>query len=334
MREIVAAAARKKNSAKSTFPQNEFMIRNKSNEPSGNSISFLDGQMAAISNRSFQKILDGLIKSFQVTRKIENDALKKFAKELESLFKASLSSVQEEKAKMKFAMESLRVRNGKMVSENKKLEQKISYLVSAQQKLQFKLGETQQRSVSKSSLKKCESNLVYERRKYQAVFPNVLRIKESFQSIKSSVFLKLIQAYKTYRNLYKIKVQAENKRIQSIGKFKLAAKRQLIGFKKLEKLISFSLGKQEVCTQNHKNLSQAWKSAKRYKSLLLTQGDDLRFCQSQHSVHKKLLSSSNNFYLYLLKRLSQIGEGIRHLKIVGERLRCFLNIFYIRIPLK
>ena len=334
MREMVAAS-RKKNSAKSTFSQNEFMIRNKSNEPSGNSISFLDGQMAAISNRSFQKILDGLRKSFQVTRKIENDALKKFAKELESLFKDSLSSVQEEKAKMKFAMESLRVQNSKMVSENKKLEQKIAYLVSAKQKLQFKLGETQQKSVSKSSLKKCESNLVYERQKYQAVFPNILRIKESFQSIKSSVFLKLIQAYKTYRNLYKIKVQAENKRRQSIGKFKLAAKRQLIGFKKLEKLISFSLGKQEVlCTQNHKNLSQAWKSAKRYKSLLLTQGDDLRFCQSQHSIHKKLLSSSNNFYLYLLKRLSQIGEGIRHLKIVGERLRCWLNIFYNHVPLK
>ena len=132
-------------------------------------------------------------KSFQVTRKIENDALQKFAKELESLFKDSLSSVQEEKAKMKFAMESLRVQNNKTVSENKKLEQKIAYLVSAKQKLQFKLGETQQKSVSKSSLKKCESNLVYERQKYQAVFPNILRIKESFQSIKSSVFLKLIQ---------------------------------------------------------------------------------------------------------------------------------------------
>ena len=117
MREIVAAA-RKKNSAKSTFSQNEFMIRNKSNEPSGNSISFRDGQMAAaISNGSFLKILDGLRKSFQVTRKIENDALKKFAKELESLFKDSLSSVQEEKAKMKFAMESLRVQNSKLVSE-------------------------------------------------------------------------------------------------------------------------------------------------------------------------------------------------------------------------
>ena len=314
-------AEHRKISAKSTFSQNEFMIRNKSNEPSGNSISFVDGQMAAISNGSFQKIFDGLRNSFRVTRKIENDAFQKFVKDFESLFRDSLSAVREKNSKMKFAMESLRVQNNKMESENKKLEQKISYLVSAQQKLQFKLGETQQRSVSKSSLKKCESNLVYEKQKYQAVFPNVLRIKESFQSIKSTVFLKLIQAYKTYRNLYKIKVQAENKRRQSIGKFKLAAKRQLIGFKKLEKLVTFSLGRQEGCTQTHKNLSLTWKAANRYKSLLFSQRDDLRFCQSQHSVHKKLLSSSNNFYLYLLKRLSQIGEGISHLKIVGERLR-------------
>ena len=312
----------RKISEKSTFSQNEFMIRNKSNEPSGNSISFVDGQMAAISNRSFQNIFDGLRNSFRVTRKIENDAFQKFAKEFELLFKGSLSSVQKENAKMKFAMESLRVQNNKMGNENKKLEQKISYLVSAQQKMQFKLRETQQKSVSKSSLKKCEANLVYGKQKYQAVFPNVQRIKESFQSIKSTVFLKLIQAYKTYRNLYKIKVQAENKRRQSIGKFKLAAKRQQIGFKKLEKLITLSLGRQEECTQTHKNLSLAWKTANRHKSLVFSQRDDLRFCQSQHLVHKKLLSSSNNFYLYLLKRLSQIGEGIRHLKIVGERLRC------------
>ena len=314
-------AEHRKISANSTFSQNEFMIRNKSNEPSGNSISFVDGQMAAISNGSFQKIFDGLRNSFRVTRKIENDALQKFAKDFESLFRDSLSTAREKNSKMKFAMESLRVQNNKMESENKKLEQKISYLVSAQQKLQFKLGETQQRSVSKSSLKKCESNLVYEKQKYQAVFPNVQRIKESFQSIKSTVFLKLIQAYKAYRNRYKIKVQAENKRRQSIGKFKLAAKRQLNGFKKLEKLVTFSLGRQEGCTQTHKNLSLTWKAANRYKSLLFSQRDDLRFCQSQHSVHKKLLSSSNNFFLYLLKRLSQIGEGIRHLKIVGERLR-------------
>ena len=314
-------AASRKISAKSTFSQNEFMIRNKSNEPSGNSISFVDGQMAAISNRSFQKIFDGLRNAFRVTRKIENDAFQKFAKEFELLFKDSLSSVREENAKMKFAMESLRVQNNKMGSENKKLEQKISYLVSSQQKMQFKLRETQQKSVSKSSLKKCEANLVYGKQKYLAVFPNVQRIKESFQSIKSTVFLKLIQAYKTYRNLYKIKVQAENKQRQSIGKFKLAAKRQKIGFKKLEKLITLSLGRQEECTQTHKNLSLAWKAANRHKSLVFSQRDDLRFCQSQHLVHKKLLSSSNNFYLYLLKRLSQIGEGIRHLKIVGERLR-------------
>ena len=315
-------AASRKISAKSTFSQNEFMIRNKSNEPSGNSISFVDGQMAAISNRSFQKIFDGLRNSFRVTRKIENDAFQKFAKEFELLFKDSLSSVREENAKMKFAMERLRVQNNKVESENKKLEQKISYLVSAQQKMQFRLRETQQKSVSKtSSLKKCGANLVYWKQKYLAVFPNVQRIKESFQSIKSTVFLKLIQAYKTYRNLYKIKVQAENKRRQSIGKFKLAAKRQLIGFKKLEKLITLSMERQEECTQTHKNLSLAWKAANRHKSLVFSQRDDLRFCQSQHLVHKKLLSSSNNFYLYLLKRLAQVGEGIRHLKIVGERLR-------------
>ena len=319
MRKMMAAA--RNVSSKSTFSQNDFRMGNKSNEPTGNSIKLLDGQMAAISNRSFQKILDGFRNSFQVSRKIENDAFHKFAKEFEKLYKESLSSVLEENARMKFAVASLRVQNNKIESENKKFEQKISYLVSAQQKLQFKLEETKQRTVSKSSLRKCEANLVYEKQKYQAVIPSLRQIKESFQSIKSTVFLKLIQAYKTYRNLYKIKVQAERKRKESIGKFKLAAKRQLIGFKKLEKVMTLSLSRQRECSETRKNLSSLRTAAKGYKSLLFSQRDDLNFCQSQHSVHKKLLSSTNNFYLYLLKRLSQIGDGIRHLKIVGERLR-------------
>jgi len=55
--------------------------------------------------------------------------------------------------------------------------------------------------------------------------------------------------------------------------------------------------------------------------LLFSRQEELRFCQSQHKTHKKLLSSTNNFYLYLLKRLSQVGDGIKHLKIVGTRLR-------------
>ena len=75
------------------------------------------------------------------------------------------------------------------------------------------------------------------------------------------------------------------------------------------------------CSEIKNNFTAAVSVAKSYKSLLFSRQDELRFCQSQHKTHKKLLSSTNNFYLYLLKRLSQVGDGIKHLKIVGTRLR-------------
>ena len=68
-------------------------------------------------------------------------------------------------------------------------------------------------------------------------------------------------------------------------------------------------------------LAEAKAAAISYKALLVKGRDDLSFCQSRHAAHKRMLASTNNFYLYLLKGLATVGDGIRHQKLVGEKLR-------------
>ena len=101
--------------------------------------------------------------------------------------------------------------NIKLETANKKLETKINYLINIQQRTNIELEQTKQNCVKKSTLKKCQENLLDEKRKYQAIELKIFQINKSFQVIKSSVVYKLIQAYKTYRNLYNIKVQNEKK---------------------------------------------------------------------------------------------------------------------------
>ena len=98
-----------------------------------------------------------------------------------------------------------------METANKKLETKINYLINIQQRTNIELEQTKQNCVEKSTLKKCQENLLDEKRKYRAIELKIFQINKSFQVIKSSFVYKLIQAYKTYRNLYNIKVQNEKK---------------------------------------------------------------------------------------------------------------------------
>ena len=106
---------------------------------------------------------------------------------------------------------NLQDKNNKLETANKKSETKINYLINIQQRTNIELEQTKQNCVKKSTLKKCQENLLDEKRKYQAIELKIFQINKSFQVIKSSVVYKLIQAYKTYRNLYNIKVQNEKK---------------------------------------------------------------------------------------------------------------------------
>ena len=106
---------------------------------------------------------------------------------------------------------NLKDKNNKLETANKKSETKINYLINIQQRTNIELEQTKQNCVKKSTLKKCQENLLDEKRKYQAIELKIFQINKSFQVIKSSIVYKLIQAYKTYRNLYNIKVQNEKK---------------------------------------------------------------------------------------------------------------------------
>ena len=102
---------------------------------------------------------------------------------------------------------------------------------------------------------------------------------------------------------------------------RLVAKNELIKLSDMKNVMKHFLIQHKNCTDVRNNFSKAVSVAKSYKSLLFSQQDELKFCQSQQISHKKILSSTNNFYLYLLKRLAQIGDGIRHLKAIGNKLR-------------
>ena len=195
-------------------------------------------------NQAVSRILNSLASSFKLSRESENQALKNMASEFETLLRQVSASVLRENARLKAAEAETRGENNRIKSENKKLEQRITSLISSQQKLTFQMEEFKHNSVSKSSLKKCEVDLVHERKSYQAVIPKLQDLKRSFQSSRSPIS-KIIQAYKTYKNMFQLKQQSCKKNEMLIKNFRSVAKKQLQQFSKLQDMVQGALHRQE-----------------------------------------------------------------------------------------
>ena len=182
-------------------------------------------QISAVSSQvldqnKFLKIFHEMTDSFKVTRKLEIDALKKFATDFDKILSNVTLSSQRELTKFQSAILQLRDKNDNLRENNQKLEQKIKFLLTDAEKAKIKADQLREDCVTKSSYRKCEINLLNEKRKYQTIVPKVSQINKSFQTIKSSLIFKLIQAYKTYKNLYNIKVRKDKIKNDALKKYR------------------------------------------------------------------------------------------------------------------
>ena len=123
--------------------------------------------------------------------------------------------------------------------------------------------------------------------------------------------------------MYQLQLKSNQKNQVEIRKYHnliLKEKKKVI---QLGEMVKSSVEKdqQDSCQTMRKSLSTALQAVRKYKSAAESQEDELGYCEKQNAEYKKVLRSTNTFYSYLLQKTSQLIDGIRHQKIVGENLR-------------
>ena len=303
----------------------------------------------------YMTILQNLKRSFSNIRDLEVETLNNFTKDYRKIINETSLSVNFEVSKLKeiiIGLKNEKVRNSKelenirqtylslqkqnslMKTENEKLMRNIESDKVEKTNIRKELEEAKADCAEKSSLDSCLEEVRSEKDKYEGLFPQISQIGRSFQSIKTTDISKLIQALKTYRNLYQLQLENNQKNQVEIRKYHgliLKEKKKVI---KLGEMVKSSVSSQDSCESIRKSLSSALQAVRKYKSAAESQEDELGYCEKQNAEYKKVLRSTNTFYSYLLQKTSQLRDGIRHQKIVGENLRLVsLNSIFLSNPL-
>ena len=289
----------------------------------------------------YLRILQNLKKSFSSIRDLEVETLNNFTTEYRKIINEASVSVnfevsklkqiiiglQNEKAQNTKELEntrqsyfSLQKQSSQIKKENEKLRKNIESDKIARRNIRRELQELKADCTEKSSLDSCEKELRSEKGKYDGLFPQISQIGQSSQSIKKDIS-KLIQGFKSYKNLYQQQLKKNQKNQVEIRKYHnliLIEKKKVI---KLGEMVKSSVSRQDSCQTMRKSLSSALQAVRKYKSAAESQEDELGYCEKQNAEYKKVLRSTNTFYSYLLQKSSLLTAGIRHQKIVGENLR-------------
>ena len=280
--------------------------------------------------------------SFSSIRDLEVETLNNFTTEYRKIINEASLSVNFEVSKLKEIIiglqnekvqnsqelknirqsySSLQKQNSLIKNENEELLKNIASDKVAKINIRKELEEVKSDCTEKSSLDSCLEELRSEKGKYEGLFPQISQIGQSFQSVKTTDISKLIQALKTYKNLYQLQLESNKKNQVEIRKYHnliLKEKKKVI---KLGEMVKSSVSSQDSCESMRKSLSGALQAVRKYKSAAESQEDELGYCEKQNAEYKKVLRSTNTFYSYLLQKTSQLTDGIRHQKIVGENLR-------------
>ena len=237
----------------------------------------------------FIQALNELKDNVRKSRIIENNAFINFSIEFERLLNDSSVTSLRQNNKIQSIILTLREQNKNLLQDNHKLRHQMTSLLSLQKNCQVKLENMNQNCITKVSHQQCLSSLNSIHQKYEQVYPKVSSINKSLYIVKTNLISKLLQAYKTYKNLYNIKVQAVQEENISLKRYKTVANLEMAKFTQLENRLKMFLLKYNDCTKDKSNWSKAVNVAKSYKSLLFSRQEELEFCQSQHNSHKNIL---------------------------------------------
>ena len=294
----------------------------KPHEASAHQKTVTNEQHSSVAQNKFLSLFNVLKESIKETRTLENKALVKFGVDLEKMLSDSSSVVSTEKHQLKTSLSLLQREKNNLVLENKRLVVKINSLIDSGKKSKQESEKFKQFSVkTQAKLSHCNQDVELLRNKETDVISNFVNIKKSIQTLKGSSILKLIQSYSSYKKLFKSKEEDNARMKLKILHYESLLKRQITKFHSFQQVLVSTMHKEESCWVLKNKFSEALTSAKSYKSLLVSRQDELGWCQNQARNNKKILTSTSNFYLYLLKRLAQVGDGINHMKIVEHNIR-------------
>ena len=257
-------------------------------------------------------IMNDFESSMKNLKKSEMNVVWKMKTNLRKIFDQNEEAINSKLKKLEALLSGLSRKNVKIQLQLSELKNHSAKIDSENAKLKENFGLLQENSIPKETHKRCLIGLSEEKRKYESLSPKVSKLKNIIEFIKDTELFKLIQTYKSYKNLYNLKLSNEKSLQITIQREKIKVSRLSKNLKQLSleckafRNVKENLDKSLSLNAKLKSEADEW-----YTQRLL--------CAGQNRHQKKTIRSLGNFFTYLLERLGEVQAGVRHFQAARQQ---------------
>ena len=257
-------------------------------------------------------IMNDFESSMKNLKKSEMNVVKKMKTNLRKIFDQNEEAINSKFKRLEALLSGLSRKNVKIQLQLSELKNYSAKLGSENAKLKGNFGLLQENSIPKETHKRCLIGLSEEKRKYESLSPKVSKLKNIIEFIKDTELFKLIQTYKSYKNLYNLKLSNEKSLQITIQREKIKVSRLSKNLKQLSlECKAFRNVKENLDKSLSLNAKLKSEADECYTQRLL--------CASQNRHQKKTIRSLGNFFSYLLERLGEVQAGVRHFQAARQQ---------------